>query len=108
MPRTALTATQSVRAGAVLPAPAAGDAVNGNSVQNDGRTVLIVNNTGASSRNLVIQTVRSVDGLAAPTRTEAIPAGETQVVGPFPPSDYGDTLAFDAAHAELTINVIRV
>lgn len=108
MPRTAITATQATRAGTVLPAATAGDAVNGNSVANDGRTVLIVKNTGASSRNLVIQTVRSIDGLAAPTRTEAIPAGETQVVGPFPSADYGDTLNFDAAHAELTINAVRV
>ncbi|WP_326806659.1 hypothetical protein OHB04_02385 [Streptomyces sp. NBC_01775] len=108
MPRTALTPTQATRAGTVLPTAAAGDAVNGNSIANDGRVVLIVKNTGASSRNITFQTVRSVDGLTTPTRVEAIPAGETQVLGPFPATDYGTTLAFDVAHAELTINVIRV
>lgn len=108
MPRTDLTATQASRAGTVLPAASAGDAVNGNAVANDGRVVLIVKNTGASSRNITFQTARSIDGLTAPTRVEAVPAGETQVFGPFPGNDYGTTLAFDVAHAELTINVIRV
>lgn len=108
MPRTAITVTQSVRAGVVLPAATAGDAVNGNSVANDGRVILLVANTGASSRNITFTTVRSVDGLTAPTRVESIPAGETQVIGPFPATDYGTTLAFDAAHAELTIQAIRV
>jgi hypothetical protein len=108
MPRTALAATQASRAGTVLPAATAGDVTNGNSVTNDGRVVLIVKNTGASSRTITFQTARTVDGLTAPTRVETIPAGETQVFGPFSPNDYGDTLAFDVSNAELTINVIRV
>lgn len=108
MPRTAITVTQAVRAGVVLPAGTAGDAVNGNSVANDGRTILIVANTGASSRDITFATVRSIDGLTAPIRTESIPAGETQLFGPFPAADYGSTLAINAAHAELTIQAIRV
>ncbi|MEU2724064.1 hypothetical protein [Streptomyces smyrnaeus] len=108
MPRTTLTATQAVRAGVVLPAAVAGDAVNGNAIQNDGRTVLLVNNTGVSSHDITFHTTRSIDGLAAPTRVEAIPASETQVIGPFPPADYGSTLNIDVADAELTIQAIRV
>jgi hypothetical protein len=108
MPRTALAAVQASRAGTVLPAAAAGDVTNGNQVANDGRVVLIVKNTGASSRNITFQTARTVDGLTAPTRVEAIPAGETQVFGPFSPNDYGDVLAFDVSNAELTVQVLRV
>lgn len=108
MPRTALTVTQASRAGTTLPAATAGDATNGNSVQNDGRVVLIVKNTGATSRDIVFATVRAVDGLAAPVRTEAIPASITQVFGPFPPGDYGDLLGINASNAELTIQAIRV
>lgn len=110
MPRTNIAATQASRAGTVLPAAAAGDVVNGNSTPNDGRVVLIVKNTNAAStaRTITFTTVRSVDGLTNPVRSESIPAGETQVFGPFDPNDYGTTLAYNADHAELTINAIRV
>ncbi|GAA2629688.1 hypothetical protein [Streptomyces axinellae] len=108
MPRSTLTATQAVRAGAVLPTAAAGDATNGHALQNDGRVVLIVDNTGASSRDITFHTVRTIDGLTAPTRVESIPAGETQVFGPFPAADYGDTLTLDVASAELTLQAIRI
>jgi hypothetical protein len=108
VPRTAITATQASRAGTVLPAATAGDVTNGNSSPNDGRVVLVVKNTGASTRNITFTTVRSIDGLTAPVRSEAIPAGETHVFGPFDPNDYGTTLAYNADNAELTVNVIRV
>lgn len=110
MARTSINATQATRAGTTLPAAAAGDAVNGNSIANDGRTVLIVKNTNGAStaRTITFQTSRTVDGLTNPTRQESIPAGETQVIGPFPPTDYGTTLAFDVSNAEVTIQAIRV
>lgn len=108
MPRTAITATQTSRAGSVLPAATAGDVTNGHSVANDGRVILIVKNTGASPYNITFLATRTVDGLTAPTRIESLPAGETQVFGPFDPNDYGTMLAFDVANTALTINVIRV
>lgn len=108
MPRTNIVATQASRSGTVLPAATAGDAVNGNSVANDGRVVLIVRNTGASSRTITFHTARSVDGLTAPVRSESVPAGETQVFGPFSPNDYGTMLAFNVDDAELTVQVLRV
>ncbi|MGX1129903.1 hypothetical protein RKD49_002093 [Streptomyces glaucescens] len=108
MPRTNIAATQASRSGTVLPAAAAGDVANGNSTANDGRVVLLVENTGASSRTITFQTTVSVDGLTAPVRSETIPAGETQVFGPFPPNDYGNPLGFNVDNAELTIRVIRI
>ena len=75
---------------------------------NDGRVTLIVKNTGASSRDITFLTTVSVDGLTAPSRIESVPAGETQLFGPFPVNDYGSTLKVDVAHAELTINAIRI
>lgn len=108
MPRVAIAPTQATRAGTVLPAATVGDATENHSVQNDGRVILIVNNTGAASHDITFHTARTIDGLAAPTRVETIPAGQTQVIGPFPPTDYGTTLLVDVAHAELTINAIRV
>lgn len=108
MPRIAVPVTQSSRAGTVLPAATTGDATNNHSVANDGRTILEVNNTGASSRNITFILTATVDGLAVTSRVEAIPAGETQLFGPFDPNTYGTTLNFDVAHAELTMNAIRV
>lgn len=108
MPRTSIAATQASRSGTVLPVATAGDVTNGNAVANDGRTVLIVNNTGASSRTITFQTTVSVDGLTAPVRSEAIPAGETQVFGPFSPNNYGSPLGFNVDNAELTVQAIRV
>lgn len=107
MARTAITPTQPSRAGVALPAATAGDATNGHSVANNGNVVLIVKNVGATPRNITFQTVRSVDGLANPTRVVAVAASATLVFGPFSPNDYGSTLNFDVAHADLTINVIR-
>ncbi|MFG3476462.1 hypothetical protein ACGF3K_14520 [Streptomyces sp. NPDC047980] len=108
MPRVAVPVTQASRAGTVLPAATTGDATNNHSVTNDGRVILMVKNTGASSRNITFHTTVSVDGLTAATRVEAIPAGETQLFGPFDPNTYGSTLSVDVAHAELTLNAIRV
>lgn len=110
MPRTNIAATQASRSGAVLPAPTAGDAVNGNSTANDGRVVLIVKNTNGAStaRTITFATTVSVDGLTAPVRSESVPAGETQVFGPFPPNDYGTTLAYNVDNAELTVQALRV
>jgi len=111
VPRTSLTAAQASRAGTVLPAATAGDAVNGNSIANDGRVILIAKNTNGAStaRTITFQTARSVvDDLSKPTRQESIPAGETQVFGPFPSTDYGTTLNFDVSNAEVTIQAVRV
>lgn len=110
MPRTSITATQASRAGTVLPAATAGDVANGNSIANDGRVVLIVKNTNGAStaRTITFTTAKSVDGLTFPVRSETIPAGETQVFGPFPPTDYGTTLAFNVDNVELTVQAVRV
>lgn len=110
MPRVDVPVTQSSRAGTVLPAATTGDATNNHSVANDGRVILMVKNTNATStaRSITFYTVRSIDGLTAPTRVESIPAGETQLFGPFDPNDYGTVLQIDVAHAELVLNAIRV
>ena len=110
MPRTTLTAVQASRAGTTLPAATAGDAVNGNQINNDGRVILLVKNTNAATttRTITFSTVVKIDGLTAPTRSEILPAGETQVFGPFPPNDYGHLLALNVDNAELTIQAVHV
>lgn len=108
MPRTSITATQATRAGTTLPAATAGDTANGNSVQNDGRIALVVENTGAGSHGITFHTARTVDGLTGPVRSETIPASARRLFGPFPPTDYGTTLNFNVANAELTVQAIRI
>jgi len=108
MPRVNVPVTQFSRAGTVLPAATVGDATNNHSVLNDGRVGLIIKNTGAVSRNATFNTVRSIDGLTAPTRIESLAAGDEQGFGPFDPNDYGTTLNVDVAHAELTLRAIRL
>jgi hypothetical protein len=110
VPRTTLNAVQASRAGTTLPAAVAGDAVNGNQIANDGRVVLLVQNTNAATtaRTVTFATVVSIDGLTAPARSETIPAGETQVFGPFTVNDYGRLLAINVDNAELTVQAIHV
>lgn len=110
MARVAVPVTQSSRAGTVLPAATTGDATNNHSVANDGRVILMVKNTNASStaRSITFLLTATVDGLAVTSRVESVPAGETQLFGPFDPNSYGSTLNVDVAHAELVLNAIRI
>ncbi|MCR8576476.1 hypothetical protein [Streptomyces sp. Isolate_219] len=108
MARTVLTATQFTRDGATLPAGVAGDAVNGNSLTNEGATGIIVENTGATTRNVTFHVFTTVDGLAVTPRTESIPAGAVQGFGPFPVSTYSASLLIDVDNAELTLSAVRV
>lgn len=109
MARSAITVTQAVRAGATLPAATVGDPVNQHTVANNGRVVLLVENTGATvARSVTFALSEKVDGLTAGPRVESVPIGETQVFGPFPPAEYGSSLLVDVDDAELTLLAICV
>jgi len=108
MARGTITPTQGTRAGTTLPAATTGDATNGHEVANDARLLIIAKNTGATSRNIMFLPSRLVDGLTVASRIEAIPAGESQVFSGFDTGDYGTTLRIDVAHAEVTIQAVRV
>ena len=79
--RTALTVVPSIRAGVSVSFTSC-DLVNGNSFMNDGQTVLMVRNTGASPVSLTIRTSVIIDGdlvvqnrvVAVPVSTAAAPA----------------------------------
>jgi hypothetical protein len=106
--RVAIPVTTSDRAGVVLPAATPGDATNFNSVVNSGSTLLIVKNTGVTSRTLTVRLDRTVDGFAPAPRTKSVAAGTTQVFGPFAVADYGPILHVDVDNAELTIQALRI
>ena len=108
MPRVNVPATVVTRDGVEPPAEVTGDTTNNHFVYNDGRTVLLVRNSGASGHTLTVNIKRTVDGQTAEARTVAVPASESRYVGPFPVADYGDQVEVDVDHAELLLTALRV
>jgi hypothetical protein len=66
VPRVAIPVTKATRAGVALTATT-GDPVNNHYVANDGKTGVIVENTGATvSRTVTFRLSRTVDGQSVP------------------------------------------
>ncbi len=77
MPATALTATTLTHTTATTVAAspgAAADAVNGNSFPNGGNSILVMNNTGASTYTVNITITSTVDGQTVASRQHSIVA----------------------------------
>lgn len=108
MPRVDIPVTFADRAGTTL-TPTTGDPVNNHSVQNDGHTGVIVENTGSTvARTVTFRIARKVDGFAVTSRTETLTVGQKQLFGPFDVSEYGGKLLIDVDHAELKLTPIRI
>ncbi|MEU1254765.1 hypothetical protein ABZ445_15945 [Streptomyces chartreusis] len=108
MPRAAIAVTQADRAGVTL-TPTTGDPVNNHTVANDGRTGVIVENSGSTvARTVTFKITRKVDGYAVTPRTESIPVGQRQLFGPFDVQEYGGQLQIDVDNAELKLTPIRI
>ncbi|MGW0468357.1 hypothetical protein ACWDX6_24280 [Streptomyces sp. NPDC003027] len=96
------------RAGVAL-VPTTGDPVNHHVMVNDGRTAIIVENTGSTvSRTVTFRFRRTVDGQSVSPRPETLAVGEKQGFGPFDPSEYGGKMQIDVDHAELKLTPIRL
>jgi len=108
MPRAEVPVTTFDRSGVVL-VTTTGDPVNNHTMVNDGRTGIIVKNTGSTvDRTVTFRIQRTVDGFAVTPRTETLAVGEEQGFGPFDPQVYGSRLQIDVDNAELTLTPIRV
>lgn len=109
MGRTQIAVTGTSTTGAAAPTGTAGDPDVGNSVANpDGRTVLVVANTGGDAQALAVQFEHVVDGQRITPRTYSIPAGTTRYIGPFPDGWYGTALRLDPESSDITIAAIRI
>lgn len=109
MARGVLSVKQANRDGVDMGAATVGDAVNGHVVANDGRTGILVKNTGATvARIVTFKLFKTVDGQTVTPRAESVPVGLTYLFGPFPTDAYGSQLEIDVAHAELTLQAVRV
>lgn len=91
MPATARTVQQMSRAG-LAPSYSAPDAVNGESIANNGQTFLHVKNTGGAACTVSFDLPNQVDGQTPPDKTVSVPATTgDRMIGPFPIGQYNDS-----------------
>lgn len=108
MPRVNIPVTQATRAGVTLTSTT-GDPVNNHYIANDGKTGVIVENSGSTvARTVTFRISRKVDGQAVTPRAETLAVGERQLFGPFDINEYGGNLLIDVDHAELKITPVRI
>lgn len=83
----------------------AGNATDGNLIDNNGSTFVGLNNSGASSRTVNVRVTKTVDGLSisATARQYTLAAGEIRLVKLGPVSDYSSSVLFTPSHAEVKI-----
>lgn len=109
MTATAITVNQLSRAGSAQAAATAGDNVNGNSVANDGKVILILTNAdGANPHTLTIApAVVGQDGLTLSSKTITVPASGAWITDVWPTSIYGTSLALTVDSSQLKITPYR-
>lgn len=108
MARTEITYAVASKDGTVIGDPMAADVVNGMYVDNDGSTMLLVENTHVdTAQDITFHITRTVDGQAVTPRVETVAVGETRLFGGFSVKDYGQVLQVDAADASLTALGLR-
>jgi len=98
---------------ATLVAPASWTAANlpdGNTIPNGGATILGMNNSGATSRTVVVTIPASAatDSQAVTGVTHTLAAGEVKYVKLGPPTIYGSTTLVTASHAEVLLKAFTI
>lgn len=111
MVRQIITEQAAVDSG-ITPAEVVGH-VDGHEFDNDTRTIILFENTGAGPHTVTIPTPMTVNGLAVADRTYVIAAGDKVVAGPFQRALYDQTgrkgwVNFDASPAEVLCSYIAV
>lgn len=87
----ALSIVNSTRVSPGVDLAGAAAAGGGDTFVNTGVELVVFKNASVGSITVTIATPGTVDGLAIADRTIAVGAGETRLVGPFPPGIYNDT-----------------
>jgi hypothetical protein len=88
--------------------PTAGSPADGNSVNNNGETLLILTNTGTVDHTVALRIAITVDGLPVNPRLIPVPAGKSILAGPYPTGWYGTTLLLDPPSADIRIAALRM
>lgn len=86
----------------------AADTTNGDTVPNGGSTILVMNNTAASSGTVTVVTTSTVDGLPVNDRVFTVPASTIQLVKLGPVSVYGTTTRVDCSASTLRVAAYAV
>jgi hypothetical protein len=108
MARTALPApTKVTRSGVTAVTPTALDAVNGNTLANDGATYFDITNTDTASHTVTINIVGQLDGIAPTSPPKTIAAGATKRYANFPVSIYGSAMQINTDSALVKIASYR-
>lgn len=81
----------------------AADTVNGDTVANGGSTLLVVNNTDASSQDITVVTPGKVDDLDVEDRVFTVPASTVQFVRLGPVSVYGSSVTVTCLSANVLL-----
>lgn len=89
--------------------------VAGDTFPNTGREVVVIKNASVGAITVTVPTTGTVDGLAIADLTASIGAGETRMLGPFPPSIYsadgqpGEVASLSYSDVTtLTVTVVKV
>lgn len=75
---------------------AAANATDGDTFPNGGSSILVMNNTDASSHTVEVALSATVDGLAVTPRSFTVPASTVQLVKLGSVADYGSTVKVTA------------
>lgn len=108
MPATPIAVTQVSRGGTNSVAGTAADAVNGNSIQNDGKVWLELANTSGVAHTLTVAVAQAgPDGNTVSGHAVPVPANGSVRTDVWPPYVYGTTLQVSVDNAAITISPYR-
>lgn len=113
MARTDL-AVNRVTQGGIAPASVVGT-VDGHKFLNHGDVMLVIKNSGVGSHTVTVPTPATQAGLAVADQTNAVAAGATEYMGPFPPELFNQGGAdankvfvdYDATPGELAVTALK-
>jgi hypothetical protein len=106
MPATAVTVTRPTINGVADPTPVDADPTNGNSVPNVAGLILTLNNTDASSHDVIFTTSATHGGYDVSDKTVTIAATTKRNFSNFPASSFGRTLVFTANSTTVKVSAM--
>ncbi len=95
------------KAGANVTAEIDGDPVNGHSVPNSGKTMILVRNSSATPYDFTVTVKGAVAGLTPDPYVVEIGNMASRLFGPYETADFGTSLFVDVENAALKFRVIE-
>lgn len=108
MAATALTVHTLSRAALDTSATVASNAVDGNTVGNNGKVWIEVNNTDTGPHTLTVAFAETVDGQVITPRTYTVAASTKGKVGPWPVAQYGSSVLVTTGNVLLQLAAYKL